>query len=433
MTARCASCGAPATKMCASCRAASYCGRECQAAHWKGGHAKECRARKRDETPSEPSWREFVLASWARPIPMDWRRYDRERHPSKRREKHEPTGPDFLTALPAEILFAIALRLDGPALSAAAPTCRALLAAVRTSLTCRDVPASILPTKESKGSRGTNGQAVIRGRLWRFRALRARVASHAMDESAPLVETIQMPAFTPPYNFIGTLEVAIQSAVEYKNFIAIGCVYGHVALLDGAHRLVRRWRSGSDSVHSLCVFGDYLVGNESPGNRALVWDQFGTLVDTLNEHTNSVRSIVMFGDRLATGSWDKTIKLWDASRKCVATLRGHRKWVMCLCEAGERLASSDFGHTIKTWSAAGVQLSSFVASPGRSRYPGLAFSGKVLGVATDVRVSFWTLDGTCLRGLESITADCNYIDFADGRWACIRGKSLKIWDVAGRQ
>ena len=40
----CARCGAAAAdlKACARCKSVAYCSRECQAAHWKAGHKKNC-------------------------------------------------------------------------------------------------------------------------------------------------------------------------------------------------------------------------------------------------------------------------------------------------------------------------------------------------------------------------------------------------------
>lgn len=46
---KCSQCGVPESeprlyKMCSRCGATAYCSRECQAAHWKAGHKKECRS-----------------------------------------------------------------------------------------------------------------------------------------------------------------------------------------------------------------------------------------------------------------------------------------------------------------------------------------------------------------------------------------------------
>jgi hypothetical protein len=42
--AGCGKTGAPKHKLCARCNAARYCSKECQKAHWLGGHKAECAA-----------------------------------------------------------------------------------------------------------------------------------------------------------------------------------------------------------------------------------------------------------------------------------------------------------------------------------------------------------------------------------------------------
>ena len=78
-------------------------------------------------------------------------------------------------------------------------------------------------------------------------------------------------------------------------------------------------------------------------------------VATLRGHENSVLSLaVLEGGRLASGSFDGTIKLWDfATGTCVATLRGHGDIVSSLAPLeGGRLASGSSDRTIKIWDSA---------------------------------------------------------------------------------
>ena len=58
------------------------------------------------------------------------------------------------------------------------------------------------------------------------------------------------------------------------------------------------------------------------------------------------------GKTLASGSYDKTIKLWDArSGALLRTLEGHTSWVDAVIFApdGDTLASGSFDQTIKLW------------------------------------------------------------------------------------
>jgi len=58
------------------------------------------------------------------------------------------------------------------------------------------------------------------------------------------------------------------------------------------------------------------------------------------------------GKRIASASWDKTIKIWDAaSGQEMLTLKGHTRPVNDLAYSpdGKRIASASFDETVKLW------------------------------------------------------------------------------------
>lgn len=80
-----------------------------------------------------------------------------------------------------------------------------------------------------------------------------------------------------------------------------------------------------------------------------VWDtETLECVATLTGHTGPVRTLVRCGDKIFSGSYDKTVRVWDTdSLKCLATLVGHTGAVRALSASQNIVFSGSDDTTIK--------------------------------------------------------------------------------------
>ena len=83
-------------------------------------------------------------------------------------------------------------------------------------------------------------------------------------------------------------------------------------------------------------------------------DNWSSYIQTLEGHRGSVSSVAWSYDstRLASASYDKTIKIWDPTTgQCQSTLEGHNDAVSSVAWSHDstRLASASWDETVKIW------------------------------------------------------------------------------------
>jgi len=94
-------------------------------------------------------------------------------------------------------------------------------------------------------------------------------------------------------------------------------------------------------------------------NIPTVEEEWMSLIQTLAGHSGWVNAVAFSADgrRIASGSWDTTVKVWDATTGEVEkTLAGHSDGVNAVAFSadGRRIASGSWDDTVKLWDVVSV-------------------------------------------------------------------------------
>ena len=194
-------------------------------------------------------------------------------------------------------------------------------------------------------------------------------------------------------------------------------------------------------VHQIYVKAVDTGGNVTSKSFNL-WEVSPQYIATLEGHTDQIRSLAYSpdGTLLASGSWDRKIKLWDvATRTNTATLEGHTGWVSALAFSpnGTVLVSGAWDRTVKLWDVVTEknidtleEHTAWVNSVVFSRDGTLLASGagntiKLWDVAT------WTDTATLVHTdfVYSVVFSPDGTTLASGSW----DNTIRLWDVARKK
>lgn len=178
-------------------------------------------------------------------------------------------------------------------------------------------------------------------------------------------------------------------------------------------------------------------------NLVRLWSAAGEPQRTLAGHSEYVTSVAVSPDSatVASGSYDKTIRLWAASDgKPIRSLRGHTSWVnsVAFSPDGSRLLSGSYDRTARLWDvASGQQIATLgpyntdattvaYAPDGRTLAVGLSAGGEVrLLDASGVELR--ALPG---RGSEQVTGLSFSPDGALLAVSYYQGEPVRLWRVS---
>ncbi len=96
-----------------------------------------------------------------------------------------------------------------------------------------------------------------------------------------------------------------------------------------------------------------LIASGSWDNTVKLWKRDGTLLNTLNGHSDEVYAVAISpdGQLIASASRDKTVKLWKRDGTLLTTLNGHSDAVnaVAFTPDGKIIASASQDNTVILW------------------------------------------------------------------------------------
>lgn len=168
------------------------------------------------------------------------------------------------------------------------------------------------------------------------------------------------------------------------------------------------------------------------------------IIRTLRGHSNWVYSLAISsdGNTLISGSKDNTIKVWNLNTgQELRTLTGHSSYInsVVFSPDGKKIASGSYDKTIKVWNLTNGQVSTL--SGHKSEVLAIAISPdgqKIASGSTDRTIKVWNLNtGKELRTLRGHLGDVNSIAISpDGQElaSVSDDKTIKFWNLnTGRE
>jgi WD40 repeat protein len=172
-------------------------------------------------------------------------------------------------------------------------------------------------------------------------------------------------------------------------------------------------------------------------------DIWSSCLTTLEGHRSVVYSVVFSHDsnRLASASYDRTVKVWDASSgECLWTLKGHSSAVTSVTFSRDStwLASASRDCTVKVWDTSSGGECLWTLKGHSSTVTSVTFSHDSTWLASashDCTVKVWDTSsgGECLWTLKGHSSAITSVTFShDSTWlaSASRDCTVKVWDTS---
>lgn len=160
-------------------------------------------------------------------------------------------------------------------------------------------------------------------------------------------------------------------------------------------------------------------------------------LSTLQAHNDTINCMIKMDDgKLATGSYDKTIKIWNPSQlSCEVILHGHTDKIFSLTQLNDgRLASGSRDNTIRIWNGTNWTCLASLSGHSDAVFTLLQIqNGYLLSGSADKSIKVWDVNSMkCLNSLDEHD-DIIYslVELSDKRVASgSKDKAIKLWNMS---
>ena len=184
-------------------------------------------------------------------------------------------------------------------------------------------------------------------------------------------------------------------------------------------------------ITTLTAYGELLAVGSVDGTVKL-WGKRGRLMRTLEGHGSEVPALAAYGELLAVGSVDGTVKLWDKQGRLVRTLEGHGGAVTALAAYGELFAAGSSEGVIKLWDKQG-RLMRTLEGHGGVVFSLAAYGELLAAGSSDGAIKLWDKQGRLMRTLEGHGGEVfSLAAYGELLAAGSSDGTIKLWDKQGR-